>query len=164
MFKLPALEKMTREQKYDYMILSLKNQIEIEQDELAILSNSAALLEVFLERINWAGYYLMKEGQLVLGPFQGLPACTRIEMGKGIVGKCAELRDAIVVPDVYDFEGHIFCDANSRSEICIPIFKQDEIYGVLDIDSPEEDRFDSIDEKYLRKFVKVIEENLLDLK
>ncbi len=164
MFKLPALEKMTREQRYDYMILSLKNQIEIEQDELAVLANSAALLEVFLERINWAGYYLLKDGMLVLGPFQGLPACTRIEMGKGIVGKCAENKESILVPDVYAFEGHIFCDANSRSEICIPIFQGEQLYGILDIDSPEEDRFDDIDEKYLKKFIKILEDNLLDLK
>jgi len=161
MFKLPALENMTREQKLDYMILSLKNQIDIEQDELAIFANSAALLEVFLDRINWAGYYFLKEDQLVLGPFQGLPACTRIEMGNGIVGKCAENKESIIVPDVYAFEGHIFCDANSRSEICIPIFKGEEIYGVLDIDSPEEDRFDDIDDKYLKKFIKIIEGNLL---
>jgi len=164
MFKLPALENMNREQKYDYMILSLKNQINIEQDVLAILANSAALLEVFVERINWAGYYLLKDGFLVLGPFQGLPACTRIQIGNGIVGKCAERMDVILVPDVCKFEGHIFCDADSRSEICIPIFQGKELFGILDIDSSEEDRFDDIDEKYLKKFIRIIEENLLDLK
>lgn len=164
MFKLPAFENMTRDEKYDYMLLSLKNQIDIEKDELAILANSSALLEVFVERINWAGYYLLKDNELVLGPFQGLPACTRIQMGKGVVGKCAELRETILVPDVYKFEDHIFCDSNSRSEICIPIFQGEELFGVLDVDSPEENRFDDIDEKFLKKFIKIIEENLLDLK
>jgi L-methionine (R)-S-oxide reductase len=111
------------------------------------------LLGSFLQDINWVGFYLYENGQLWLGPFQGLPACTQIPMGKGVCGSAAQQRKTIVVPNVHEFPGHIACDAASKSEIVIPIVVNGELYGVLDIDSPIESRFDDVDREYLEKFV-----------
>ena len=129
---------------------------------IANLSNASALLNQFLERINWVGFYLWDEekNELVLGPFQGLPACVRIPFGKGVCGTAAEKRETLVVPDVNQFPGHIACDANSQSEIVIPMIKNDQLIGVLDIDSPEVNRFDEIDKKKLEEFVAALVNHL----
>ncbi len=123
----------------------LSNQLDAlltgESNLYANLSNASALLNQFFDRINWVGFYLMEDGELVLGPFQGLPACVRIKVGKGVCGTSVERRESIVVPDVNAFPGHIVCDAASRSEIVVPIIKDDVVLGVLDIDSPELNRF-----------------------
>jgi L-methionine (R)-S-oxide reductase len=116
-----------------------------ESNLYANLSNASALLNQFFDRINWVGFYLMEDGELVLGPFQGLPACVRIKVGKGVCGTSVERRESIVVPDVHAFPGHIVCDAASRSEIVVPIIKDDVVLGVLDIDSPVLNRFSEED-------------------
>jgi GAF domain-containing protein len=110
-------------------------------DPIAALANISALINFYLDDINWVGFYIAKGTELVLGPFQGLPACTRIEMGKGVCGRAAAEGKPVIVADVHDFPGHIACDAASNSEIVIPLFKDGRVYGVLDLDSPSLNRF-----------------------
>ncbi len=119
-----------------------------ETDPIANAANTAALLFQRVPRLNWAGFYFLRDGVLVIGPFQGLPACTRIPLGRGVCGTAAARRETIVVPDVQAFEGHIACDSASRSEIVVPIVAGGGLVGVLDVDSPELDRF-SADERAL---------------
>jgi GAF domain-containing protein len=109
-----------------------------------------------MERINWAGFYLYKEDQLVLGPFQGKPACIRIPLGRGVCGTAAQNRQSLVVPDVHRFPGHIACDEASASEIVIPIVRDGRLIGVLDIDSPVEARFGEADRLILERFVAIL--------
>ncbi|MCW8108460.1 GAF domain-containing protein [Alteromonas ponticola] len=133
--------------------LRLVNQAESlvsgEHDLIANMANISALLYTQLEEVNWAGFYLYKEEQLVLGPFQGNPACIRIPMGKGVCGTAAERRETQLVEDVHAFEGHIACDAASNSEIVIPLIVGDTLIGVLDIDSPRVARFTQEDKEGL---------------
>ncbi|MBT1449701.1 GAF domain-containing protein [Glaciecola sp. XM2] len=124
-----------------------------EKDLIANMANLSALLFNQLANVNWAGFYLYKEGELVLGPFQGQVACIRIAMGKGVCGTAALSRTTQRVDDVHDFAGHIACDAASNSEIVIPIVINDELIGVLDIDSPIFSRFDEDDQKGLEQLV-----------
>ncbi len=123
-----------------------------EPNRIANLSNACALLNQLLDEVNWVGFYLVENDGLVLGPFQGLPACIRIPFGRGVCGTSAAERKTFRVEDVHQFPGHIACDAASRSEIVIPLIKGDELIGVLDIDSPIINRFDEIDEEMLEKF------------
>ncbi len=142
-----------KEENYEMLYDSMKALIEDEKDWIANLANVSALLFNHLEKVNWAGFYLMKEGELVLGPFQGKPACIRIEVGSGVCGSAVEDRKTYVVDNVHQFEGHIACDAASNSEIVVPLFYEDQIIGVLDIDSPVKSNFDDLDKKYLEKMV-----------
>jgi L-methionine (R)-S-oxide reductase len=127
-----------------------------ETDFIANLANSAALLFWSLPAINWAGFYLLKEEGLVLGPFQGKIACVRIRLGQGVCGTAAVKRQTLVVANVHEFPGHIACDSASNSEIVVPIIKDDLLVGVLDIDSPELARFDDADKAELEKFVQIL--------
>ncbi|MFY4774575.1 GAF domain-containing protein [Metabacillus sp. RGM 3146] len=145
-----------KEKNYDLVIKQLKALLEGESDTIANLSNASALLNQFLDDINWVGFYLANEDQLVLGPFQGLPACVRIKIGKGVCGTAAETLTTQRIADVHAFPGHIACDAASNSEIVIPLVKKGELLGVLDIDSPSKNRFDEIDEKYLELFTEAL--------
>jgi L-methionine (R)-S-oxide reductase len=138
---------------YKDLAASLGALVEGETDALANLANASALLSGALERINWCGFYLMRGGELVLGPFQGKPACVRIPLGKGVCGTAAARRETLVVPDVLAFPGHIACDAASRSEIVVPIVAGAELRGVLDVDAPETGRFDAEDQYGLETFV-----------
>jgi GAF domain-containing protein len=147
---------------YTLLIKQLHALSEDEKDSIAILSNASALLNQFLTEVNWIGFYLWKENELVLGPFQGLPACIRIPNGKGVCGTAVAERKTQRVADVMQFPGHIACDSASKSEIVIPIITGDTIYGVLDIDSPITDRFDEVDQTYLEKFVRRLEGFLKD--
>lgn len=137
----------------------LKTLIYDEEYWLANMANASALLFNQLEDINWAGFYILKNNQLILGPFQGKPACVRIEIGKGVCGTAVKNRKTYVVENVQQFPGHIACDEESQSEIVVPIFKDDKILGVLDIDSPVKGRFDKIDQEYMEKFVKIFVDN-----
>jgi L-methionine (R)-S-oxide reductase len=148
--------KGTREENYQLLIKQLSALLEGETNSIANLSNASALLNQFLERTNWVGFYLMDEGELVLGPFQGLPACVRIPLGKGVCGTAAKQMETVRVEDVHQFPGHIACDAASQSEIVIPLVKEGKLLGVLDIDSPEKNRFDELDQKYLEDFSEVL--------
>lgn len=127
-----------------------------ETDRIANLSNASALLNQFLTNINWVGFYILHENELVLGPFQGLPACVRIPTGRGVCGTAVARRETIVVKDVHEFPGHIACDAASQSEIVIPLIKSGEVIGVLDIDSPIVNRFSKDDQDGLELFVNTL--------
>ena len=148
--------KGTREENHQLLIKQLAALLEGETNSIANLSNASALLNQFLDRTNWVGFYLMEEGELVLGPFQGLPACVRIPLGKGVCGTAAKQMETVRVEDVHQFPGHIACDAASQSEIVIPLVKEGNLLGVLDIDSPEKNRFDELDQKYLEDFSEVL--------
>ncbi|MFC3418393.1 GAF domain-containing protein [Salinicoccus hispanicus] len=152
----------TETQIKDYAQLNqmLKGLLEDETDRIANLSNASSLLNVFLQDINWVGFYLYDEpaDELVLGPFQGLPACVRIQNGKGVCGIAFRGNDVFIVDDVTQFPGHIACDANSRSEIVVPIYKDGTPIGVLDIDSPSFDRFTDEDRQGLIDFIEVLKQ------
>ncbi len=119
-----------------------------EPDPVARAANTAALIFARVPRLNWAGFYFLRGGELVVGPFQGLPACTRIPLGRGVCGTAARLRQTVVVPDVHAFDGHIACDGASLSEIVVPFDSGGRLAGVLDIDSPELDRFSPADQEF----------------
>lgn len=158
MTNLDAIKKLPMEERYEYMMLLLKGQLANETDPIANLSNASAIIYGLLDGINWAGFYIVRGEQLVLGPFQGLPACNRINIGEGVCGTAAKERKTQIVKDVHDFPGHIACDTASNSEIVIPILKDDKIYGVLDIDSPEFNRFGELEYSNLTKFVDKLNE------
>src|SRR5262245_51218876 len=122
-----------------------------ERDRIANLANCAALLWQELPDINWVGFYLLRNGELVVGPFQGKPACVRIAIGKGVCGTAAQRRESIVVPNVHEFPGHIACDSASNSEIVVPMIKDGALLGVLDIDSPMLNRFSEEDRRVLEQ-------------
>ncbi|QEH95626.1 GAF domain-containing protein [Gluconobacter thailandicus] len=142
------------------LLPTVESVVSAETDMIANMANIAALLFEALPDINWAGFYLWKEDQLVLGPFQGRLACTRIPLGKGVCGTVAQQKTTLVVPDVHAFPGHIACDAASASEIVIPVLKNSALVGVLDIDSPIKDRFQDADRILLEKIVSALEKTL----
>lgn len=137
---------------YPQLVAELRALIEGESDRVANLANAAALLFHSLTDLNWAGFYLLRDGELVVGPFQGRPACVRIALGKGVCGTAAAKRASVVVPNVHEFPGHIACDSASNSEIVVPLLRRGELLGVLDLDSPEFSRFDAEDQIGLEKF------------
>ena len=134
---------------YSSLLKQVKAILDKERDLIANAANLSAALWMQMTELNWVGFYFMKKGELVVGPFQGKPACTRIAVGKGVCGTSAETRQTLVVPDVHKFPGHIACDCASNSEIVIPLIKDDQVLGVLDIDSPIFDRFDDADKQGL---------------
>ncbi|MDQ6599944.1 GAF domain-containing protein [Bacillus salipaludis] len=151
----------SREENYELVKKQLHALIHDEKNQIANLSNACSLLNQFLDRTNWVGFYLMDEKEeLVLGPFQGLPACVRIPVGKGVCGTSAKLRETVRVEDVNQFPGHIACDAASQSEIVIPLLKNGKLLGVLDIDSPETNRFDELDQQKLEEFVEILVQHI----
>jgi GAF domain-containing protein len=119
--------------------------LEDDDDPISALANISAAINFYLDDINWVGFYILKGRKLVLGPFQGLPACTRIDEGKGVCGRAAAEGKPVVVANVHEFPGHIACDAASNSEAVIPLFKDGRVYGVLDVDSPSLNRFSERD-------------------
>lgn len=149
-FRITAENKGSFYQELNSRLLAL---LAGETDWLAGLANASALLFACLVAVNWAGFYLHKGGQLVLGPFQGKPACVRIDLGKGVCGAAAVRSQTVVTPDVHKFPGHIACDAASRSEIVVPLLIGERLIGVMDIDSPVLGRFDQEDAQGLTVFV-----------
>ena len=148
-----------KEEHYTQLVSQAKSLVSGEHDLIANMANVSALLFNQLEDVNWAGFYLHKESQLVLGPFQGQPACIRIPIGKGVCGTAAETRNIQRIDDVHAFSGHIACDAASNSEIVIPLIVNDELIGVLDIDSPKFGRFDADDEAGLKQIADILIES-----
>ena len=142
---------------YELMKEQLKSLAEDEPYFIPVLSNASALIFENLEELNWAGFYLMNKGSLLLGPFQGKTACIRIPMGKGVCGTAAEKDETVVVKDVHEFPGHIACDSASNSEIVVPIHSEGKVVGVLDLDSTKFDRFSDADKQGLEAFVKTLE-------
>jgi len=155
-FEASVDRSLSKPELYREVSRSLASLLEGEADALANLANASGLLAQSLERVNWCGFYLLRAGELVLGPFQGKPACVRIPLGKGVCGTGASRRETLVVPDVNAFPGHIACDAASRSEIVVPIVDAGVLRGVLDVDAPETNRFDTDDRAGLEAFVGVL--------
>ena len=153
---------MTNVKETNYLMLTkqLKSLIEDEHHLIAILSNTSALINDHLDQVNWVGFYLIEDNELILGPFQGHPACVHIEIGKGVCGTAVSEDATQRVSDVHQFPGHIACDANSKSEIVIPIHVNDKIIGVLDIDAPIKDRFTWDDQEDLEQVVQILEKQL----
>lgn len=150
----------TLAKQYDQVTAQLQALLAGESNYIANLSNTSALLNQFLTDINWVGFYLLEDDQLILGPFQGLPACVRIPLGRGVCGTSAAEDKTLRIADVHQFPGHIACDAASRSEIVIPLRKNNVVIGVLDIDSPIANRFTEEDQARLEQLVKVLEQHL----
>lgn len=149
---------MSKKSLYTLMNKQLQGLVSATPYLISRLANASALLAESLEDINWAGFYLMREGKLILGPFQGKVACTEIQVGRGVCGTAVERDEVMRVEDVHQFPGHIACDCASNSEIVLPIHRNGEIVAVLDIDSPLFDRFDAEDEEGLSRFVRILEE------
>ena len=160
MYRADKIKTNKKEEYYRQLNQLLTALIDEEKSMIANLANAAALLFHQLDNINWAGFYLLDRNQLVLGPFQGKPACTRISVGNGVCGKAAAQKKSLNVPDVHAFPGHIACDPASRSEVVIPILHGKELLGVLDIDSPNANRFDDADLRGLEEFVHILEKTM----
>ncbi|MBB2508137.1 MULTISPECIES: GAF domain-containing protein [Staphylococcus] len=148
------------ETNYDLLQKQVSSLIEDESNMIAILSNVSALLNDSIDQINWIGFYLIEDNELILGPFQGHPACVHIAIGKGVCGTAVTQDKTQLVEDVNAFPGHIACDANSKSEIVVPIHKDNNVIGVLDIDAPITNRFNNEDKQGLEAIVKIIEQQL----
>ena len=145
---------------YPILLRQLEELLGMETDPVANMANMAAVLFNGLEKLNWSGFYVLRENSLVLGPFQGKPACVRIPLGKGVCGTAAQTGQTQVVEDVHKFPGHIACDSASQSEIVVPIYKDGRVWGVLDIDSPVLARFNEEDKQYLEQAVRIFEKRL----
>ena len=152
-----------KEKQYGRMNAQLEALIGDVPHLIANMANASALLYQTLEDINWAGFYLMENEMLVLGPFQGKTACIEIQVGKGVCGTAVERKEIMLVKNVHEFAGHIACDSASNSEIVLPIYRNGEVCGVLDIDSPSIARFDEEDKIGLQKFVQIFEKSLCNL-
>ena len=150
----------SKEEMYELLAQQLTGLMEGEREWLPNLANASALINRALKDINWAGFYLMKDGMLVLGPFQGKPACIEIPIGKGVCGAAAMNKKTMLVPNVHLFEGHIACDGASNSEIVIPLLVKNEVIGVLDVDSPVFDRFTEADRDGLEEFARILSSTL----
>jgi GAF domain-containing protein len=150
-----SIIKGTREEKYQSLIPQIKALVEFESNETANLSNVAAALKYGMDFF-WVGFYLKEKEELVLGPFQGPPACTRIRKGKGVCGSSWEKNEIMIVEDVDKFPGHIACSSLSKSEIVIPIYKEGKFYGVLDVDSDKLSDFNEVDKKHLKTICELI--------
>lgn len=151
--KFQTKNNLSKEEAYSLLITQLNSLLSSEDKLISNLANlSAAIMQSF-SLLNWVGFYLADGDKLYLGPFQGKVACTKIDFGKGVCGTSALKKETIIVPDVYKFPGHIFCDSDSKSEIVVPIIINDTVWGVLDIDSSEFNKFDQIDKKYLEEII-----------
>lgn len=151
---------LAEEEKYRLLIFQLKSLLVKEDNIISNLSNFTAAINDTFEKVSWVGFYLFDGKKLYLGPFQGKVACTSIEIGKGVCGTSAEKRETLIVPDVNKFPGHIFCDSSSKSEIVIPLIKNDKLLGVLDLDSHEYNPFSETDKKYLEEICKFLCEEI----
>ena len=158
-FQLEQLSSTSKTETYDHLSTQLSSLLEGERDFIANAANFSSLLFHSLPDVNWVGFYLLKDSELVLGPFQGQPACVRIAMGKGVCGTAAELLQTVVVENVHEFPGHIACDTASNSEIVVPLIKQGQLIGVLDLDSPSLGRFDDEDAEGLNELVQIFLES-----
>lgn len=153
MFELPELDASNKPVFYEELALQARGLLQDEPDGIANAANFAALLYHAMPEVNWVGFYFLRDGELVVGPFQGKPACVRIALGAGVCGSAAAERRSLRVGNVEEFPGHIPCDAASRSELVVPLLKGDEVLGVLDIDSPRAHRFDADDEAGVERLV-----------
>ena len=154
-FQLAKPQTTSKVEMYSNLASQLRSLVEDEQDFIANAANLSSLLYHSLPDLNWAGLYINKGDELVLGPFQGKPACVRIAMGKGVCGTAAQQRQTILVDNVHEFPGHIACDSESNSEIVVPLIKEQQLIGVLDLDSPLFARFDDADARGLNELAEI---------
>lgn len=157
---IPTQKPNDREELYTLLVAQVDAVIHNEDDEIANYANISAIIMDLVEGLNWVGFYLFKHGELVLGPFQGKLACTRIKVGSGVCGTAFASKTMQNVPDVHQFEGHIACDSASNSELVIPIIVHGQAIGVLDIDSFHYNRFDALEERAFQEIVHCIEKKL----
>jgi L-methionine (R)-S-oxide reductase len=155
-YRKMTMQLTPKRELYDQLALQLSSLLAGERDLVANAANFAALIFHSLPDLNWAGFYFVKDGELVLGPFQGKPACMRIAFGRGVCGAAAAKCETTIVPNVHEFPGHITCDAESNSEIVVPLMKNERFIGVLDLDSPTLSRFDEGDAEGLETLVKIL--------
>lgn len=151
----------TLDEQYILLVKQIKNLLVKEDNLITNLSNFTAALKQTFNKISWVGFYLYDGSKLYLGPFQGKVACTQIKIGSGVCGTAAQKLETIIVPDVDKFPGHIACDVESRSEIVVPIIKQDKLFGVLDLDSTEYNSFNETDKKYLEELVDYLSKEII---
>jgi len=151
----------TLDEQYILLVKQIKNLLVKEDNLITNLSNFTAALKQTFNKISWIGFYLYDGSKLYLGPFQGKVACTQIKIGSGVCGTAAQKLETIIVPDVDKFPGHIACDVESRSEIVVPIVKQDKLFGVLDLDSTEYNSFNETDKKYLEELVDYLSKEII---
>lgn len=156
MFDIKMFNGLDLEERLKTMVQMLERLVSGDEEDITKLCNASALINALLGRVNWCGFYLNRNNELILGPFQGMPACTKIQIGKGVCGAAAKEKKVLRIDNVHEFEGHIACDAASNSEIVLPIIVNDKVLGVLDIDSDEFNRFTEIEEKYLVEAVEVL--------
>ena len=154
-------KQQSLEEQYKSLIKQIKSLLTKEDKTISNLSNLVAALYQSFEKVSWAGFYFLDDENLYLGPFQGKIACTNIKVGKGVCGTSAKEERTIIVEDVNKFPGHIFCDANSKSEIVVPVFRNKKLYGVLDLDSTKFSAFNDIDKKYLEEMCLFLSEKIL---
>lgn len=140
----------------DLLLKSGKALLESSSNNISLLANASAFIKAYIPDLNWAGFYLYEQDRLILGPFQGLPACVDINVGAGVCGTAFSENKTMNVKDVHQFDGHIACDTNSNSELVVPLFKDGKPIGVMDIDSPSFDRFDKALESFLVSFAKLV--------
>lgn len=152
---------LSLEEKYIELKKQLPALLNKDENPISNLANFSALLKQNFSKISWIGFYLFDGDELYLGPFQGKVACTRIELGKGVCGISAQNKESLIVPDVNQFAGHIFCDPESKSEIVVPVLKNDELFGVLDLDSKSYSSFNETDKKYLEEFVNFLSSEII---
>ena len=157
-----ADKSLSKQEQYETLIPQIKSLVEYEPDLIANLANICAALKYGMNSFFWVGFYFRKDNELILGPFQGPLACTRITIPNGVCGAAVQEKKAIIVDDVDKFPGHIACSADSRSEIVIPVFKNSEVAAVLDIDSDKLSNFDNTDKKYLQQVSEIVSELLTD--
>jgi GAF domain-containing protein len=158
-FQPEQLPNTSKAEIYSHLAAQLRSLLQDERDFIANAANFSALLYHSLPDVNWVGFYFLKNNELVLGPFQGQPACVRIAIGKGVCGTAAELRQTLVVPNVHEFPGHIACDSASNSEVVVPLINNGELIGVVDLDSPRSRRFDEDDAAGINKLAQIFLES-----
>ncbi len=153
---VPVEKADNKEDNYRLLLEYLPYYINRTDPWYTTLANAAAVLRYFIDEVNWIGFYIRQDQMLYLGPFQGLAACTQIQIGHGVCGQAAQQKSTLRVDDVHAFDGHITCDAASESEIVLPIMKDETLFGVLDIDAPVKNRFEAVDQVFLEKVVALL--------
>ena len=159
MLEIKGIENLNNRERLDYMVDFGKATIKTEKDMIAMMANISSIIFNVIKDLNWAGFYLVREDELVLGPFQGLPACTRLA-DEGVCVSAWKNKKIMRIENVHDFKGHVACDSESNSELVLPIIIRDEVLGVLDLDSPRLGRFTELEEEKFKELVKAMEEEL----
>ena len=159
-FELKGIGNLSNEDRMKELINYVKIQVDDEVSPLALAANISSFIMAITKDINWAGFYFLKDDQLILGPFQGLPACTRLSLDKGVCAKAFNDKKTTKVDDVHTFLNHIACDSASESELVLPLFYEGEVYGVLDIDSPSKNRFTDLEVNSFDKIARLIEDRI----